>query len=202
MRLAVPAASLILFALAVPAVAASAPNALPPATDAKAKPAGPAAATQGPTSPGVVDATGEWRGAHWGMSADEVLRHFTGEAKPVDPELKLANGATVSVRVDGQTLLGNPLRAAFVFEGGKLALVSLRTPERHYAAPEVYAAAAELITAKLGKPKDAASDTNFIDLRQTSWVLPKGQLDLKYIPGVIVLLYHPLDLKPVEPAPR
>lgn len=153
---------------------------------APAAPADPAV-----TSPGLVDPSGAWRGVRWGMTVEEVLAHFKGEARRMDPELKLADGNTVSLRLDGLQLVGQRLRAGFVFGEGKLALVSLRTLEGDHPSTETFKAAATLLGEAFGAPGTATSDDSVVDLRQVSWELPRGGVDLKYIPGVMVILYRP-----------
>jgi hypothetical protein len=154
--------------------------------------AGPAAPPEGAaTSPGVVDASGTFRGARWGMKVDEVRALFKGDAKPVEPELKLADGNVVALRMDGLQLAGRTVRAGFVFAGGGLALVSLRTLEREYAPPEAFEAASKAIGDAFGGPGKITKDDNFVDMRQATWARPQGVVDLKYIPGVLVLMYSP-----------
>jgi hypothetical protein len=167
-----------------------------PAQSAKPAKTEPARAATTATSPDLVDTTGEWRGARWGMSVEDVLQLFPGEAKRLDPELRLPNGTVVAVRLDGQRLLGHPLRGAFLFQDDKLVMVSFRTPEDHNAPAKAYEDAVKFLKGRLGNPRVAAADTNFVDMRHTTWDLPKGVLDFKFIPGVMVLQYHPADLKP------
>ncbi len=155
-----------------------------------------AAASPASTSANLVDTTGEWRGARWGMTVEEVLKRFPGEAKRLEPEFQLPNNTVVAVRLDGQVLQGHPMRGAFLFQDGKLMMVSFRTPETHFADAKAYEEAAKLLKARLGNPREASADSNYVDMRHTTWDLAKGVLDFKYIPGVMVLQYHPAALKP------
>jgi hypothetical protein len=139
-----------------------------------------------------------WRAARWGMSVDEVVAAFPGEATRLEPAQTLADGNVVGAGIDEHVVDGQAFRVRFVFAGGRLALVSLRTPASAYAQPEVFTRVEAQLTAALGAPAARDSDDNFIDLRQTRWVSGRTAVDLKYIPGVVVLLYHPV----ADPAAR
>jgi hypothetical protein len=132
-----------------------------------------------------------WGAARWGMSVDEVLRAFPGEAVKLDPEERLSDGNVVAVGIERRAVAGQAFRVRFVFEKGQLALVSLRTLPQGYAEPEVYERMEAHLSETLGPPVARDRDDNFIDLRQTRWRLPDAGVDLKYIPGVVVVLYHP-----------
>jgi len=164
----------------------SGPSAAPVA--ANTAPASPsAAAVQAPAVP-----VGEgWRNARWGMTVDEVLNAFPGEATRLDPELKLADGAVVAAGIDVHEIVSHRFRVRFVFEGGKLSLVSLRTPPDWYAGPEVYGEIEKALTARYGRPLEATSDKEFIDMRQTRWIAGASGVDLKYIPGVVAIVHYP-----------
>jgi hypothetical protein len=147
------------------------------------------ALADGPAAP--AQETGDWRGARWGMTVEQVLAAFPGEAFRLDPEQKLADGAVVSVGIDGYVLAAQTFRVRFVFEAGGLARVSLRTPPDRYAEPGVFERVERLLTDRLGQPVASSADDSFIDLRQISWSQPRTAVDLEYIPGVVVVLYHP-----------
>lgn len=177
--------TVLLLALACAAPRADAP-AGPPA-DAPA--AAAAAAVQVPAVP--VDAGGAWRGARWGMTVDEVLKAFPGEATRLDPEVKLADGSVVAAGIEVHLIASHTLRVRFVFEGGKLSLVSLRTPPDSYAGPEVYAEVEKALEERFGRPLETTSDKEFIDMRQTRWIAGSSGVDLKYIPGVVAIVHYP-----------
>src|SRR5512142_2089327 len=89
--------------------------------------AGSAAAGKGNTAPASIAPSGDgWRKARWGMTVEEVLKAFPGEAKRLDPELKLKDGNVVAAGIDGYSVASRAFDVRFVFEGGKLAIVSLR----------------------------------------------------------------------------
>lgn len=138
----------------------------------------------------ALDPAGTWRGARWGATVDALLAAFPGEARRLDPELRLADGNTVSVAFPDQRIGGHPFQVRCVFEQGKLALVSLRTPQDRRAGPELYLALQALGRQRFGAPGEESADDNYVDLRQTRWRLADGVLDLEYVTGVVVLLYH------------
>lgn len=149
----------------------------------------PGGARAAPPAAGAEGASGEWRAARWGMSVEEVLKAFPGEAARVEPELKLADGNTVAAGIQRHELGGQAFRVRFVFEGGKLALVSLLAGHEKYVGPEAYEALRKVMAERLGGPGESSRDDAFIDLRQVRWDRPRGRVDLKFIPGKLVILY-------------
>jgi len=148
-------------------------------------------AAASPAPPPAPDAAEAWRSARWGMTVGELLEAFPGEATRLEPELKLADGAVVAAGIDVHPIASHEFRVRFVFEGGKLCLVSLRTPPDSYAGPEVYGEVEKALTARYGPPMEATSDKELIDLRQTRWAAGPTGVDLKYIPGVVAIVYYP-----------
>jgi hypothetical protein len=139
-------------------------------------------------------ADGDWRAARWGMTEDEVLKAFAGEAVRLEKRETLADGNVVALGIEKQTIRGTEFRVRFVFDpAGKLALVSLRTPPQKYATPEVFAATREALSERLGPPAASSSDDNFIDMRQASWWTARSRVDAKFIPGVVAVIYAPTD---------
>ncbi|MBI5070726.1 MAG: hypothetical protein HZB56_21090 [Deltaproteobacteria bacterium] len=134
-------------------------------------------------------ATGEWRAARWGMTVDEVLRAFPGEATRLEPEQRLADGNTISAGIERHELGGQAFRVRFVFEGGKLALVSLVAGHEKFVGAEVFEALGKVLAERFGEPGTATRDDAFIDMRQVRWDRPRGRVDLKFIPGKIVILH-------------
>jgi hypothetical protein len=124
------------------------------------------------------------------MTVEEVLRAFPGEARRLDPAERLADGNVVAAAIERFEVASTSFRVRFVFEGGKLALVSLRTPPDEYAAPEAFERLERHLAATFGAAGEVSRDDSFIDLRQTRWKLARGAVDLKYIPGVLVILHH------------
>jgi hypothetical protein len=146
-------------------------------------PAGPRSAGTGPTE--------AWRGARWEMTPAEVLAAFPGEAFRVEPEVRLDDGNTVAVGIDGLAFEGLTFRVRFLFEKGKLALVSLRTEPATYLDAPAYEKIRKTLVDRWGSPIETARDDAFIDMRQTRWNRGSSRADLKYIPGVVVLLHYP-----------
>jgi hypothetical protein len=162
-----------------------------------------AAAVLAAASAGAAEPEGDWRAARWGMTQDEVLKAFPGEAARLDPPQKLADGNTVAVGIEKHEIGATPFRVRFVFDpGGKLALVSLRTDQKTFAGPPVFKETRDVLVAQLGKPGAESSDDNYIDMRQTSWWTKRSRIDLKYIDGVVVVLHSPTDGGPKAPPPE
>ncbi|MFO0583738.1 MAG: hypothetical protein U0229_15820 [Anaeromyxobacter sp.] len=143
---------------------------------------------EGPASP--VHDLG-WRAARWGMKVEDVVAAFPGEAVRLDPALRLADGNEVTVEIPGHSLAGEPLRVRFVFTHGRLVLVSLRTPEDRHAAPAAYAAVRAALASTLGWKGAESKDDSLVDLRQTRWILGRSAVDLRYIPGVVSVVWFP-----------
>jgi hypothetical protein len=132
-----------------------------------------------------------WRAARWGMTPAEVAAAFPNEARLLSPEVTLADGNVVAVGIDGLAFEGLTFDVRFVFTGGKLSLVSLRTPQKQPVDAEAYARLRAALVKKWGPPTEDAKDDNFIDMRQARWDRGPDRADLKYIPGVVVLLHYP-----------
>lgn len=139
---------------------------------------------------------GDWRTARWGMSLEEILAAFPGQARRIAPEIKLQDGNVVAAGFEGHVVAAQEFQVRFVFAGGKLALVSLRTPPSRYADPGVFKRVVAALASELGPPASSEADDNLIDVRQTRWNVGRTQVDLKFIPGVVVILYHPRTATP------
>ena len=146
-----------------------------------------------PASPAPALPSGQeaWEAARFGMTADEVLAAFRGDAFRVTPEVKLPDGNVVAAGIDGQVFEGLKVNVRFVFQDGKLALVSLRTSQGQYAEATAYEAARKALLARWGQPIETSSDSNFVDMRQTRWDQGARRVDLKYIPGVVAIVFYP-----------
>jgi hypothetical protein len=106
--------------------------------------------------------------------------------------VRLADGSVVSVGAGDEVIGATPFRVRFVFDpAGKLAAVSLRTDPARYHGPEVFEATRDAVAKALGSPGQSSADDNFIDLRQTTWRTRGIRVDVKYIPGVVVVLHTP-----------
>jgi len=165
-------------------------------TIAVATPAREMAAKNAPVlaapSPGAFASPGQgWRAARWGMTPAEVAAAFPKEARLLSPEVTLADGNVVAAAIDGFAFEGLTFDVRFIFTGGKLALVSLRTPQKQPVDAEAYSRLRDALARKWGPPMEDAKDDNFVDMRQTRWTRGPDRADLKYIPGVVVLLHYP-----------
>lgn len=143
----------------------------------------------------------EWRAARWGMTVDDVLKAFPGEATRLDQPVQLADGNVVAAGIESFVLAARAFRVRFVFDRtGHLVLVSLRTPEKDYAKPDALPAVEQALAERLGPPTSRSSDKQFVDMRQVTWKGPSGRVDVKYIPGVVVVLHAAPSQQPPEPA--
>lgn len=133
-----------------------------------------------------------WEGARWGMTVDEVLAAFPGEAHRLEPEQVLKDGNVVAAGIDVRRIAGVGFRVRFVFSPARrLVLVSLRTPEAEYAGADAYPRVCAALAARHGSRGEETRDDNFVDLRQTRWTLGRTTVDAKSIPGVVALVWFP-----------
>jgi hypothetical protein len=125
------------------------------------------------------------------MTVEQLLAAFPGEAVRLEPEERLADGNVVAAGIERWVDAGQPFRVRFIFADGKLALVSLRSPVDQAATAASYEQLRKLLAERLGAAGEETTDDAFIDLRQTRWRAGESRVDLKYIPGVVVVLYSP-----------
>ena len=143
------------------------------------------------TPAGAASPEEAWRGASFGMSVEAVLAALPGRAFRVSPEVKLPDGNTVSAGIDAFAFAEVSFNVRFVFEAGRLALVSLRTPPNAYVDAAGYERVRGALVGLWGDPIETTTDAALIDLRQTRWQLGARRADLKYIPGVVALVVYP-----------
>ena len=148
-------------------------------------------AADAPKASAPGSGAGAWRSARWGMTPDEILAAFPKEAFRLTPEVKLADGNVVAAGIDGFAFEGLDFDVRFIFTGGRLALVSLRTPQRKSVDPEAYARLREALVKTWGTPLEETNSKDFIDQRQTRWNRGADRADLKYIPGVVAIIHYP-----------
>ena len=168
----------LLLAAALLTASPSPPSAAPP-------PSAPASAA--PAAP----APEGWRSARFGMTPDEVVAAFPKEAVLVSPEVKLADGNSIAARIDAYAFEGLTFDVRFIFEGGRLALVSLRTPAKKPVDAEAYVRMRDALVKLWGTPLEETKNDAFIDMRQARWDRGADRADLKYIPGVVVIVIYP-----------
>jgi hypothetical protein len=136
---------------------------------------------------------------------DEVLKAFPGEAKRLEQPIQLADGNVVAAGIEGHVIAGTTFRVRFVFDaGGKLVIVSLRTGEKDYAKPELLAPIESALARNLGPATSRSEDRELVEMRQVTWKGPSGRVDLKYIPGTIVVMHAAPSQQPPTsgPAPQ
>ncbi len=151
-----------------------------------------APAAEGPVLP-LLSATAAFRGAGWGMTVDEVVKAFPGQARRLDPPQRLADGKSIEVAVEPLDIGGLAYRAHFLFEGGKLALVSLKTP----AAKAATLADFDALKARLARETGTAGEDRPLDAtfqyREVRFTAGATAVDVKFLQGALVLLYHPAE---------
>jgi hypothetical protein len=125
------------------------------------------------------------------MTPGEVLAAFPGEATPVSPPVTLADGNVIAAGIDGHAFEGQPFDVRFLFTAGKLSLVSLRTPKAKPVEADAYVKLRDALEKRWGPPIEDTAEKDFIDMRQARWARGTGRVDLKYIPGVVAIVFYP-----------
>jgi hypothetical protein len=125
------------------------------------------------------------------MTVEQVLKAFPGQAQRLKPEQKLADGKVVAVELLGIDLGGLTYRAHFLFEGGKLVLVSLKNLPAKLAEGGDYDALRTRLAQETGQPGQERPPDGTFDYRETRFVAGGTAVDVKYLQGALVLLYHP-----------
>ncbi len=139
----------------------------------------------------AVPAPGQaWRGARWKMTPAQVVAAFPGKAFLQEPPVNLPDGNVVGAGIDALPWEGLTVNVRFVFAGGKLRLVSLRTEQNRYVEPAAYDRLRKELVARWGEPVEETKDDAFIDMRQVRWNRGANRVDLKYIPGVVAVVIY------------
>lgn len=141
-------------------------------------------ATAAPDTPGLG-------AARWGMTPTEVVAAFTGEAFLQEPPVTLPDGNVVGAGINAYRWHDLTLNVRFVFTGGKLSLVSLRTEQNRYVDAEAYVALCDRLRKEWGAPLEESKDDAFVDMRQVRWARGANRTDVKYIPGVVAVVIYP-----------
>jgi hypothetical protein len=157
-----------------------------PAATAPPAPSAPAAAAER-----LLDATAAWRAARWGMTVDEVLKAFPGQARPLQPEQRLADGKVIAAGIDRVEVGGVACRVHFLFEGGRLALVSLKSLPVKAAQGSDYEALKARLAAETGQAGEERPLDATVDYREVRFSAGVSAVDVKFLQGALVLLYHP-----------
>jgi hypothetical protein len=172
--------------------------------------AGPAAAAETPPGPGPAPASepapagrllapdAAWRGARWGMAVDAVLAAVPG-ARRLEPPVRLADGRVVEAELSPVALGGLEFRAHFVFQDGKLARVSLKNLPSSRAAGKDFDALRARLAGEAGQPGEERPRATSIDLREIRFTRGGTAVDLKFLEGAVVLLYHPAPAPAARP---
>lgn len=161
--------------------------------------AGPAAPDNAPAgaapaaSPaaGLLDPSAAWRGARWGMTVAEVLEAFPGEARRLEPAEQLADGKVIAAGIESHAIGALGFRVRFLFEGGRLALVSLKSLPARLAEGRDYDALRQRLAAESGQPGEERPLDGSFDYREVRFAAGATAVDLKFLQGTLVLLFHP-----------
>ena len=132
----------------------------------------------------------QWPALRWGMSELEVLKALPGARRLEEPET-LADGRVVSLELEPLALGGVDFKARFVFKQGQLGLASLKSLPGKAATAAAYDRLHAHLAAWLASPGAERRDDSMIDLRETRWDAPGERVDLKFIPGTLVVQYSP-----------
>lgn len=150
-------------------------------------PPAPAAST---ASERLLEPSRAWRGARWGMTVDEVLKAIPG-ARRLDPATRLADGKVVAAELGPMAQDGFDWRAHFLFEDGRLALVSLKNLPARLAGASDFEAVRARLARETGAPGEERSADATVDYREVRFTSGGTALDVKFLQGALVLLYHP-----------
>jgi hypothetical protein len=133
----------------------------------------------------------DWPTLRWGMTEAEVLAALPGQAQRLEPPERLADGRVVSVGFEPQAVEGVPFRVRFVFEAGRLVILSLKSLPGRPADGADYDRLRARFTERLHDAGTERRDATATDYRHARWDLPGEHLDLKFIPGTLVLQQSP-----------
>lgn len=125
------------------------------------------------------------------MTPDQVLAAFPGRASRLSPPVDLPDGNVVAVGIDSLVADGVDWQVRFLFTAGKLSLVSLRTPPTKPVEADAYVRLRDALDKRWGPPLEESTAKDFIDMRQARWSRGSTRVDLKFIPGVVAIVFYP-----------
>jgi len=152
-----------------------------------------ALATLALLAPGQVLALGPsvWPALRWAMSEGQVLKALPGKVRRLEQPETLADGRVVSLELERHAVAGVDFRVRFVFEQGRLGLVSLKTLAGQPATGADYDRLRKHLSDACRSPGSERRDDSTTDLREARWDPPGQRVDLKFIPGTLVIQYSP-----------
>jgi hypothetical protein len=121
----------------------------------------------------------------------EVVKAFPGQAKKLEKEQRLADGKVIAVAIDTVDVGGTAFRVHFLFEGGKLALVSLKSLQGTIPTKGDYDAVRARLAAEGTLVGEERVMDSVYDVREVRYAAGGTAVDVKYMKGTLVLLYHP-----------
>jgi hypothetical protein len=118
-----------------------------------------------------------WRGARWGMTPDEVLAAFPGEAQTATPPVPFQAPATgaADVVIAAHDADGARFRVLFGFAGGRLSHIQLAAPK---AAEATCYDVETRTTGEHGEPSSRRETTTSLQTKESVWTLPAQTIRL------------------------
>ena len=167
----------------------------PPVTVQQAPPSTVPATTTTTTVPSPPPV---WRSAHWGMTKDEVLAAFPGEAQrlPQPADLGAPGAGSTDVAIPAHEIDGMKFRILFGFESDALNRVHLSAVK---AADTTCGDLEKLLTEKYSAPSDRSHTQTNLRAEQIVWKGPEQTITLTCAeaPG---LGYHSVMLDYTAPS--
>lgn len=132
------------------------------------------------------DAPATGRNARWGMTVDEVVTAFPGEAVRASPaEVEKGSGP---VRIDRCEIAGTSFQANFFFyRASRLTQISLGPASKRDASRPLFDRLAKMLTDKYGQPATDVLDQTLgvagLRTTQKTWQAPEVDIGLTYMYG-------------------
>lgn len=132
------------------------------------------------------DARCAWQNARWGMTVDEVVAAFPGEAVLASPA-EIEKGAA-PVRIDKCEIAGTNFQAKFFFyRASRLSMITFAPTSKGDASRPLFDRLAKMLTERYGQPTSDVPDQSMgvADLRTTQkeWAVADALIGLTYMYG-------------------
>jgi hypothetical protein len=118
-----------------------------------------------------------WGAARWGMTPEELLAAFAGQAQAAEPPVAFQAPATgaAPVMIASHEADGARFRVLFGFQGGRLSRIQLSAPKAGEAT--CYDVETRL-TGEHGEPSSRRETTTHLQTKETAWTLPAQTITL------------------------
>ncbi len=132
------------------------------------------------------DAPNAWRNARWGMTVDEVVAAFPGEALRASPA-EIEKGAA-PVRIDKCEIAGTSFQVRFFFyRASRLSQITLAPSSKRDASRPVFDSLATRLTEEYGPPASDIADQSMglagLRTAQKGWETAHARIGLTYMYG-------------------